>query len=433
MAYHGSNLISSLRKISAETNVHISRYTFSEAQSGKSACDRMASVIKRKLHDFTDQGNSVTNADEFLSALEASNQMRGIFAYSATTNIPDNQQNKLSIKDISIFTDFNFPKNSEHIQAYRYYSFGEGVRLEDSRWKQQREMALLTLHQHVHSPLDLQWPTTTCSLTLKDTDARTAQECSEPVAATDGGNSNEQEENDNEINVEHNGIGVKEIFDCPVQGCTAKFTTWGRMNNHVLRGLHFMKPERITMKDFALQMYSARIENIQSDRLIQPLQDVIHEIETNKEAVYEKKPLEKGWALPPKKQRGLWTENVKRFLDEKFLEGERTKQKYDPKTVAKMMEDSQRFTIRELKNYREIASYFSRKTARLRNVAGCIQNPRNRDCPVDGAPDPMEEGEGEGELDFETDPLFPAEEDVLFSAVQEKDGPEHWSEQQNNT
>jgi hypothetical protein len=205
------------------------------------------------------------------------------------------------------------------------------------------------------------------------------------------------------------------------------------MHNHVLRGIHFMKPERITMKDFALQMYSKRIENIQSDRLFQPLQDVIHEMETDKEAVYEKNPLEKGWALPPKKQRGLWTENVKRFLDKKFLEGEQTKQKYDPKTVAKMMEDSQRFTIRELKNYREIASYFSRKTARLRNVVGCIENPRNRDCQVDGAPDPMEEGDREGEMDFETDPLFPAEEDVLFSAVQEKDGPEHWSEQKNNT
>ncbi len=114
----------------------------------------------------------------------------------------------------------------------------------------------------------------------------------------------------------------KEIFDCPEDGCVAKFQTWGRLQSHVLRGIHYLKPERITMKDYALQLYSASIENIQLDRIIQPLQDVVHEMEANKVG-YESTALKEGWALPPTKTKTIFTPNVKRFLDEKFMEGDR--------------------------------------------------------------------------------------------------------------
>jgi hypothetical protein len=92
------------------------------------------------------------------------------------------------------------------------------------------------------------------------------------------------------------------------------------------------------MKDYALQLYSETIENIQMDRIIQPLQDVIYEMTETENTAYAMKPLEQGWALPPKKTRSLFTEKVKNNLDEKFMEGERTKRKFDPKKIAEMME-----------------------------------------------------------------------------------------------
>uniref|UniRef100_A0A914VI08 Uncharacterized protein n=1 Tax=Plectus sambesii TaxID=2011161 RepID=A0A914VI08_9BILA len=55
--YHGNKVLATINKISEETNVQIMRYTFSESQAGKSSCDRMASVIKRHLHAYIDQGN----------------------------------------------------------------------------------------------------------------------------------------------------------------------------------------------------------------------------------------------------------------------------------------------------------------------------------------------------------------------------------------
>ena len=101
---------------------------------------------------------------------------------------------------------------------------------------------------------------------------------------------------------QYNDKSIENIFDCPEDGCIAKFRTSGRLENHIIRSKHQFQPERITLKDHALGLYSAAIENIQMDRLIKPLQDVIHELEADETTGYEKVPLAKGWALPPKKQ-----------------------------------------------------------------------------------------------------------------------------------
>jgi hypothetical protein len=309
-------------------------------------------------------------------------------------------------------------------QAFRYYNFGEGMQLMESTWKQNGDMATLTVHRDILSSYELQWRSTTCSTWSKKSDDTTTQEeCNEPVTATVGGDGSQQQDNDDDINAEENDDGndKKEIFDCPEDGCIAKFQTWGRLQNHVLRGIHNLRPERITMKDYALQLYSASIENIQMDRIIQPLQDVVHEMEAN-EVGYEN-TLKEGWALPPTKTKTVFTPNVKRFLDEKFMEGERSKQKFDPKKIEELMEKSTRFSLTELKNYRQIASYFSRKAARMRNIAGCTEDPSRPECP-DGIPEANEEGDDE--FDFENEALFIEHNDALFDAIQEHDGSDKW-------
>ena len=128
----------------------------------------MASVIKRKLHDHTDKGHSVTNADEFLTALEsAQRQLNGIFAYSASTNIPV-QRKKQTIKDISIYTDFLFPVEEHHIQAYRYVSLGEGVQLMQDKWSWLTEhMPTLRIAREVFPIQGNNWPLTTCPVVNK--------------------------------------------------------------------------------------------------------------------------------------------------------------------------------------------------------------------------------------------------------------------------
>ena len=45
------------------------------------------------------------------------------------------------------------------------------------------------------------------------------------------------------------------------------------------------------MKDYALKLYCEKIEHVQMDRIIQPLQDVIHEMTETENAAYVMKPL----------------------------------------------------------------------------------------------------------------------------------------------
>ena len=140
----------------------------------------------------------------------------------------------------------------------------------------------------------------------------------------------------------------------------------------------------------------------------------------------------------------MFTNNVKSYLNEKFIEGERTKRKYDPRKLAEQMEtetitengiSKPRFLPDELKNYKEIASYFSRKTSKMRTVAGCIEDPAMASCP-DGDPETTEEGEPD--MDFIHDPLFPDQAQELLEAIREYDenrssGPRHQSENQDQS
>ena len=152
------------------------------------------------------------------------------------------------------------------------------------------------------------------------------QVCDDPGNGRDDQIKNgDGDDDDDEVGKMDNEQTEEKVFDCPEDGCIAKFTTFGRLQNHVTRGIHHLKPERITMKDYALKLYSEKIEHVQMDRIIQPLRDVIHEMTETENAAYVMKPLQQGWALPLKKTRNPFTENVKNYLDEKFMEGERTK------------------------------------------------------------------------------------------------------------
>ena len=331
-----------------------------------------------------------------------------------------------------MYTDFLFPFEKKVIHAYRYYNFGKGTELEESFWKGFESSAKLKIHRKI-GPVTAAhaWPSTTCSILSGNKQTRTCESTTNTLVSDESlvvYNDIDELNDVSDQNIPTLDESESAIFDCPEDGCIAKFMTYGRLVNHILRGVHELQPERVTMKDYALGLYSAHIENVQMDRIFQPLQDVIQEIEST-DNNFDKtlEPLPQGWALPQKKTKTEYTDNVKTFLKDLFVDGEKTKRKFDPKQVAIMMEsitvrlegeDRPRFMPSELLNYRQIASYFSRKTARMRNVAGCIENPKNVHCnEIHGFPDTNEEGEPD--LEFTTDPLFPDDHDELMTCVED--------------
>jgi len=64
--YHGAQTIASVPEISRGGGLVIKRWDFSDPQSGKGPCDRVAAVVKRKVRLFVDENNKCTNGEEFL-------------------------------------------------------------------------------------------------------------------------------------------------------------------------------------------------------------------------------------------------------------------------------------------------------------------------------------------------------------------------------
>ena len=66
--YHGSEALLSVEQLFKETGIWVQSIGFSDLQSGKGPCDRMAAVIKCSIRRFINEKNDCTNAMEFLEA-----------------------------------------------------------------------------------------------------------------------------------------------------------------------------------------------------------------------------------------------------------------------------------------------------------------------------------------------------------------------------
>ncbi|CAF4490382.1 unnamed protein product, partial [Rotaria sp. Silwood2] len=66
--FHGSEFLLAVKALYEETGIFIKRIDFSDPQSGKSCCDRMAAVIKCNIRRYIDEKHNVTNSKEFIEA-----------------------------------------------------------------------------------------------------------------------------------------------------------------------------------------------------------------------------------------------------------------------------------------------------------------------------------------------------------------------------
>ena len=88
---------------------------FSDPQSGKSSCDRMAAVIKCNIRRHIDENNNVTNSKEFV---EAARQTKHISIYASA--MPHNEsktKKKIEWHGIKSFNNIEYFKSSELKQS----------------------------------------------------------------------------------------------------------------------------------------------------------------------------------------------------------------------------------------------------------------------------------------------------------------------------
>lgn len=163
---------------------------------------------------------------------------------------------------------------------------------------------------------------------------------------------------------------------CPVEGCTHKFLKYGNLINHLDIGKHDFQPDRLTMKDAALNLYS-------QDR--EQLTTVIHSLESGSEienSLLTTNPgdptapaLAMGFALKEVTSCKPFSKTQKEYLLKKFNEGEKNQQKFDPKDVAVQMrretkiDHSPLFSRSEYLKPTQIASFWSREAQKRRKSA----------------------------------------------------------------
>ncbi len=126
------------------------------------------------------------------------------------------------------------------------------------------------------------------------------------------------------------------------------------------------------MKDYALHSFIQNIEEIDRYRavpvIVQQLEQAVND---ESEEIEEENKLQMGWANKEAQKRKLFSDDVIKFLDEKFDEGVTSGKKLDPKIVEKQMKSEKigskkRFSINDRLLARQIGGYFSRKAAKIR-------------------------------------------------------------------
>jgi len=120
-----------MHKITQKSDVEILRWSFSEAQTGKSACDRQAALIKKRIANYVDQGNNLKTEADFYKALldpdapfqSALGHTTVIHAKKSTTSASTKASGKRmnGIRSLSDFTFFG-----DKLIARKFGGFGTG-------------------------------------------------------------------------------------------------------------------------------------------------------------------------------------------------------------------------------------------------------------------------------------------------------------------
>ena len=109
----------------------IKRWDFSDPQSGKGPCDRVAAVVKRKVRLFVDENNKCTNGEEFLACASSYGEIKATTMIYGSVELLQ-QKTKATIPGINLYNNFQF--EDDNIFAWRAYKIGTGVPMRNDQW-----------------------------------------------------------------------------------------------------------------------------------------------------------------------------------------------------------------------------------------------------------------------------------------------------------
>lgn len=124
-------------------------------------------------------------------------------------------------------------------------------------------------------------------------------------------------------------------FRCNDTQCQRWFRSMDRCEDHIISGKHVYCKVKLSLLDTAVRTYESQTDKIGSHSAVAfPMANL------GSPAVDTFRSLGEGWALPQQKSRKRFSAEQISFLVQKYDEGERTGNKWNPATVALVSGDS---------------------------------------------------------------------------------------------
>jgi hypothetical protein len=182
-------------------------------------------------------------------------------------------------------------------------------------------------------------------LTLKDKRLRRAfsddRQSDEEIAMDDDGSYNDSCQSDDTLTDiddvdtmrhEHPELDSSSgfaIFRCSEAQCIKWYRSIDRCEDHIATGKHVHPPAKLSLLDVAVKTFKAQTDRVFSKSTTTMPMNTTFDLSTNGTTC-----LSEGWALPQPKLNKRFTREQIAFLVEKYDEGERSGNKWNPAVVA---------------------------------------------------------------------------------------------------
>ena len=303
--------------------------------------DRYAAVLKSHVRRYLNEGHDVSTANQFVAACASYGGVKNVQVFECQL-ASSRTKYKAKVNDITKLHNFIYEING--IRSYRVWNIGIG------------KMLILDGKENVSSKVN--------SLVCVNTSTQIIRLINSPIndrsnnivssVAKDSG-SNDQHQPRNKL------------FFCNYEGCICRFVKYGNFLRHLADGNHIERVEKLSMKDLAMITYKSKLDTADNQEL---LCLELERINFNRNDYTHIPSLEQGWALPlPRKVQRL-TAKVRKFLKEKFDDGQANGIRWQPEAVVHEMKHSKSpdtghylFHLSELVKVGTVRSFFSRQKA----------------------------------------------------------------------
>uniref|UniRef100_A0AC34FWI5 C2H2-type domain-containing protein n=1 Tax=Panagrolaimus sp. ES5 TaxID=591445 RepID=A0AC34FWI5_9BILA len=365
--YHNTELLVNLFFMAGTIKINVKRFSFSEAQNGKSSADTEAARLKRIIRNWIDSGHNVETIFDMFNALQSGTIPLCALTVVVAKVVGKNFEAKNTLTGISKISDVTFDYEKKELRYWQYFNIGEGQIMKVSDYLNLALNAKLEILQTTnHDPNEtgyLFWRP--LHLTANEVEKSEIEQIS-----IDARNLNE-----NEMDLGEQLLIADQdtFFSCPVDGCQKSFIKFGNLQRHFLIGKHQFPSDKCTLNDYAIKEYARKIEGITPK--LPELLKLTENISGNDDMC-----VKKGWAIKKPASRTTYTADMKKFLDGEFKAYQDQGKRIDPKDVQKKMaeiknsERKTRFKPTERLSSMQIGRYFVSKLNKLRGAENAAEN-----------------------------------------------------------